>query len=366
MDRPALSVVIPCYNEEACLAELHRRVSAAAREAVGASHEIVLINDGSRDGSWRLMQELAARDSRVVAINLSRNHGHQLALTAGLDLCAGERILIIDADLQDPPELLSAMMAEMDRAQADVVYAVRRQRSGETAFKKATAKLFYRLLDRLTDVEIPLDTGDFRLMTRRALNAFLSLPEQARFIRGMVSWVGFRQVPFVYDRQERFSGSTKYPLRKMVAFALDAVTGFSTAPLRLASHIGLWLVLASLLLLVYIAIGFFSGSAVAGWTSVMLVTVVLGAVQMFVLGMIGEYLGRLYIESKRRPLYIVADIAGPAHGRPQLGHVAADAIRPDARTEALPRIRPAGLDPASAFPAAQMELKKADPGSSSG
>jgi glycosyltransferase involved in cell wall biosynthesis len=219
LDRPRLSVVIPCYNEEACLHELHRRVSAAAREAAGASHEIVLINDGSKRRSWAVMQELSRRDSRVVAINLSRNHGHQLALTAGLDLCAGERILIIDADLQDPPELLSAMMAEMDRHQADVVYAVRRARSGETAFKKATAKLFYRLLDKLTDVDIPLDTGDFRLMSRRALDAFLSLPEQARFIRGMVSWVGFRQIPFAYDRQERFSGATKYPLRKMIAFA---------------------------------------------------------------------------------------------------------------------------------------------------
>ena len=322
MTRPALSVVIPCYNEEACLTELHRRVSAAAHEAVGASHEIVLINDGSRDQSWTVMQELSARDSNVLAINLSRNHGHQLALTAGLDLCSGERILIIDADLQDPPELLSAMMAEMDASQADVVYAVRRARVGETAFKKATAKLFYRLLDKLTDVEIPLDTGDFRLMSRRALDAFLSLPEQARFIRGMVSWIGFKQVPFLYDRAERFSGTTKYPLRKMIAFALDAVTGFSTAPLRLASHIGLWLVLASLLLLVYIAIGFFTGSAVQGWTSTMLVVVLLGAVQMFVLGMIGEYLGRLYIESKRRPLYIVGEIAGQAHGRPQLGHVA--------------------------------------------
>ena len=322
MIRPALSIVIPCYNEEACLPELHRRVSAAARAAVGEDHEIVLVNDGSRDASWAAMQTLAAADPRVVAINLSRNHGHQLALTAGLDLCAGARILVIDADLQDPPELLADMMAEMERQAADVVYAVRRQRAGETAFKKGTAKLFYRLLSRLTDVDIPLDTGDFRLMSRRALDALLSLPEQARFIRGMVAWVGFRQVPFAYDRAERFSGATKYPLAKMIAFALDAVTGFSTAPLRLASHVGLWLVLASLLLLVYIAIGFFTGSAVQGWTSTMLVVVVLGAVQMFVLGMIGEYLGRLYIESKRHPLYIVADIAGRAGGTPRLGHVA--------------------------------------------
>lgn len=326
MSAPVLSVVIPCYNEEACLIELHRRVSAAARAAVDESYEIVLVNDGSRDGSWAAMQDLARSDPRLVAINLSRNHGHQLALTAGLDLCSGERILIIDADLQDPPELLSAMMEEMDRQGADVVYAVRRARAGETAFKKATAKIFYRLLSRMTDVDIPLDAGDFRLMSRRALDALLSLPEQARFIRGMVAWVGFRQVPFVYDRAERFSGVTKYPLAKMISFAFDAVTGFSTAPLRMASHVGLWLVAASVLLLAYIGVSWLSGSTIQGWTSLMLVVVVLGAVQMFVLGMIGEYLGRLYIESKRRPLYIVSDIAGRAQGRPGLGHVAQGAF----------------------------------------
>jgi dolichol-phosphate mannosyltransferase len=318
----ALSIVVPCYNEEGCLAELHRRVSTAARVAVGSDYEIVFVNDGSRDASWELMKMLAAEDRHLVAINLSRNHGHQLALTAGLDLCSGNRILIIDADLQDPPELLPAMMEEMDRNAADVVYAVRRERAGETAFKKATAKIFYRALSRITDVEIPVDAGDFRLMSRRALDAFLSLPEQARFIRGMVAWVGFRQIPFLYDRAQRHAGETKYPLRKMLAFALDAVTGFSTAPLRMASHIGLWLVAASVLLILYIAYGFLTGSAIQGWTSLMLVVVVLGAVQMFVLGMIGEYLGRLFIEAKRRPLYIVADIAGKAGGRHVLGHVA--------------------------------------------
>ncbi len=193
MYRPALSVVIPCYNEAACLELLHARVSAAARAAVGDDHEIVLINDGSRDDSWPVMQRLSAADPRVVAINLSRNHGHQLALTAGLDLCSGEQILIIDADLQDPPELLAEMRATMAAQKADVVYAVRRKRDGETIFKKATAAAFYRVLDRVTDTPIPLDTGDFRLMSRRALDALLSLPEQARFIRGMVAWVGFRR-----------------------------------------------------------------------------------------------------------------------------------------------------------------------------
>ena len=325
MTVPKLSIVVPCYNEEACLIELHGRLTAAARGVAGNDYEIVLINDGSRDASWAMMQTLSVADPRLVAINLSRNHGHQLALTAGLDLCSGERILIIDADLQDPPELLPEMMAEMDRQKADVVYAVRRARAGETAFKRGTAKLFYRALSKLAEIEIPLDTGDFRLMSRRALDALLSLPEQARFIRGMVAWVGFRQVPIAYDRAERHAGTSKYPLSKMVRFALDAVTGFSTAPLRFASHIGLWLVAASILLLAYIGIAFLSGRTIQGWTSLMFVVVVLGAVQMFVLGMIGEYLGRLFIETKRRPLYIVSDIAGHAGGHPQLGHVAHEA-----------------------------------------
>jgi dolichol-phosphate mannosyltransferase len=324
MIRPALSIVVPCYNEAACLDVLHARISAAAKAVVGDDHEIVLVNDGSRDQSWAVMERLAAADPRLVAINLSRNHGHQLALTAGLDLCAGERILIIDADLQDPPELLADMIATMEAESADVVYAVRRKREGETFFKKLTAAAFYRVLDRVTDTPIPLDTGDFRLMSRRALDALLSLPEQARFIRGMVAWVGFRQVPFPYDRDERLAGESKYPLGKMIRFALDAVTGFSTAPLRLASHMGLVLTGLSLLLFAYIAIGWISGSAVQGWTSTMLVVVFLGAVQMFVLGMIGEYLGRLYVESKRRPLYLVADVAGPVKGRASLGYRAGD------------------------------------------
>jgi glycosyltransferase involved in cell wall biosynthesis len=320
MNRPALSVVVPCYNEESCLDILHARISAAAKAAVGEDYEIVLINDGSKDGSWAAMQRLAAADPHLVAINLSRNHGHQLALTAGLDLCAGAQILIIDADLQDPPELLADMRATMAAQDADVVYAVRRKREGETLFKKLTAAVFYRMLDRLTDTPIPLDTGDFRLMSRRALDAFLSLPEQARFIRGMVAWIGFRQVPFAYDRAERHAGETNYPLAKMIRLAFDAVTGFSTAPLRFASHAGLALTGLSLLLFVYIAVGFFSGSAVQGWTSTMLIVVLLGAVQMFVLGMIGEYLGRLYVESKRRPLYLVSDVAGPVQGKATLGY----------------------------------------------
>jgi dolichol-phosphate mannosyltransferase len=318
-----LSIVVPCFNEEACLEVLHDRLGASARQAAGEDYEIVLVNDGSRDNSWAIMQRIAADDSHVVAVNLSRNHGHQLALTAGLDLCRGDHILIIDADLQDPPELLAPMMEAMRESEADVVYGVRKSRAGETAFKRATAHGFYRFLSRATEVDIPLDAGDFRLMSRRALDALLAMPEQARFIRGMVAWIGFRQVPFVYDRQERHAGETKYPLGKMIRFALDAITGFSSAPLKLASHVGLALSIGSVLLILYIAYAWLSGESIQGWTSLMLVVVVLGAVQMFVLALMGEYIGRLYNEAKRRPLYIVQEIAG-ADGREtaRLGYIA--------------------------------------------
>ena len=321
-----LSVVVPCYNEEGCLRALYGRLTAAARATVGSNYEIVLVNDGSRDATWPMMRELAADDPRVLAINLSRNHGHQLALTAGLDLCAGQVILIIDADLQDPPELLPAMLAAMRENEADVVYGVRKSRRGETAFKRATAHAFYRLLSRATEVDIPLDAGDFRLMSRRALDALLAMPEQARFIRGMVAWIGFKQIPFAYDRDERFAGETKYPITKMVRFALDALTGFSSAPLKLATIAGLGLSAGSVLLLVYIGYAWLVGRSIQGWTSLMLVVVVLGAVQMFVLALMGEYIGRLYNEAKRRPLYIVEDVVGQSRGSARLGHRSAPAV----------------------------------------
>jgi glycosyltransferase involved in cell wall biosynthesis len=323
-----LSIVVPCFDEEGCLRVLHERLTAAARAACGTDYEIVLVNDGSRDGTWAIMRELAAADSRLVAINLSRNHGHQLALTAGLDLCRGDVILVIDADLQDPPELLSEMLATMRREEADVVYGVRKSRAGETAFKRATAHGFYRLLSRATDVHIPVDAGDFRLMSRRALDAFLAMPEQARFIRGMVAWIGFKQVPLPYNRDERFAGETKYPLRKMIRFAFDALTGFSSAPLKLASHAGLWLSLGSVLIVIYIFAGWMSGRSVPGWTSLMLVVVVLGAIQMFVLALMGEYLGRLYNQAKHRPLYIVQEIAGRSGDQPARLGVIASSVSP--------------------------------------
>jgi dolichol-phosphate mannosyltransferase len=313
-----LSAVAPCYNEAAVLVEFHRRMSAACG-TVTDDYEIVLVNDGSSDGSWPLLLSLAAEDPHVVAINLSRNHGHQLALTAGLAYCRGERILIIDADLQDPPELLSEMMALCDRG-ADIVYGKRRSRAGESIFKRLTAFLFYRLLNLFTDQHIPEDTGDFRLITRRVLDVLNSMPENHRFIRGMISWVGFRQVPFLYDRSPRFAGETKYKLRKMLRFALDAVTSFSVRPLRLAFYAGGAFCVLSILLLAYSIAAYFVDKTIRGWTSLMAVMLFFLAAQFLVLGLIGEYVGRLYMETKHRPLFIVADIV--VGGRP-VSHSAA-------------------------------------------
>jgi dolichol-phosphate mannosyltransferase len=214
------------------------------------------------------------------------------------------------------------MWAEMDRQGADVVYGVRRSREGESLLKRSTASLFYRALSRLAEIDIPADVGDFRLISRRALDALLSLPEQARFIRGMVAWIGFRQVPIAYDRNERHSGTTKYPLRKMMRLAADALTGFSTFPLKLARHLALWLAVAALLVFGYILASWLSGRTVQGWTSLMVVVTILGSANMLALAMIGEYLGRLYVEVKRRPLYIVSEIAGRAPAAASLGHVA--------------------------------------------
>jgi dolichol-phosphate mannosyltransferase len=237
-------------------------------------------------------------------------------------MCSGELILIIDADLQDPPELLGPMMERMEAEEADVVYAARTRRHGETLAKRVTAKLFYRLLSAASDgTSIPLDTGDFRLMTRRALDVLRSMPEEARFIRGMVAWMGFRQVSFEYERDERFAGETNYPFFKMMRLALDALTGFSSLPLRLASYAGMLFTLLALTLTIYSLAAWFAGAAVAGWTSLIVVVLVMGAVQLFVLGVLGQYLGRLYTQSKNRPLYIIGDYAGDLKTHASLGIV---------------------------------------------
>jgi dolichol-phosphate mannosyltransferase len=300
---PYLSVVSPCYNEELVLPDFYKRMRAAC-EKLGVSYEIVLINDGSRDQTPQMMDRLAEQDPHVVAVHLSRNHGHQLALSAGLTVCRGENVLVIDADLQDPPELLGEMMARRE-AGADVVYGKRRERAGETWFKRSTAHWFYRFLDSLTDTPIPRDTGDFRLMSRRSVEWLLSMPERHRFIRGMVSWIGFKQEPIVYDRDPRFAGESKYPLRRMLRLAMDAITGFSVKPLTLAVYLAMMSGGLCLLFVVYAILSWFSGEAALGWSSLMVVVSMMSCLQFIMLGIQGQYLGRLYEQSKGRPLFII-------------------------------------------------------------
>lgn len=304
---PRLSVVVPCYNEQESLTELHSRVTAICTGEVGEDYEFVLVNDGSKDRTWSLIEELCDRDSRIVGVNLSRNHGHQLALSAGLTIARGDRVLILDADLQDPPELLGEMMAQMD-AGSHVVYGQRTNREDETWFKIQSASLFYRLLRRLVDIDIPVDTGDFRLMSRRAVDLLNSMPEQNRFIRGMVSWIGLQQSAVQYERQARFAGETKYPFSKMLRFAIDAVTGFSITPLRIASYLGIFLGIMGIGLLLYTGYSLIRGDTVQGWASLMTVVVILGSFQLLILGVLGEYLGRLFMEAKRRPMFIIDQI----------------------------------------------------------
>ena len=312
----SLSVVIPCYNEEAVIPELYRRVTHACRSLVGGRYELVFVNDGSFDKTWAMLQELAHHDDRIVAVDLSRNHGHQLALSAGLSLARGERILVIDADLQDPPELLPEMMRLMDGG-ADVVYGQRVERDGETWFKRASARVFYRLLLCMSDVGIPPDAGDFRLMRRPVLDALLAMPEQQRFIRGMVAWIGFRQVPLEYRRDRRFAGETKYPLRKMLAFAIDAITGFSITPLRITLYVASFFLLLALLISIYIIVSWLYLGTVRGWTSMFLSMLIFTGVQLFSLAIIGEYLGRVYMQTKQRPLFIVREIVSTLRANEQ-------------------------------------------------
>lgn len=299
-----LSIVVPCYNEELVLMELVRRVEAVGQATCGSSFELILVDDGSTDGTCRMIEEFAQIHHFVRGVVLSRNHGHQRALSAGLLYARGQRVLVIDADLQDPPELLPGMMARMDSG-ADVVFGQRRERAGEKLSKKVTAAAFYRVMRRLTDVDIPVDAGDFRLMRRIVVDHLNAMPEDDRFIRGMVSWLGFRQVPLSYDRSERYAGETKYPLRKMIRLAIDAITGFSIVPLRLATLLAALATAASIVTVGYVLVQKLLGNVVPGWSSVMIAVLVVSSVQLFAIGILGEYLGRLYMQSKQRPKYIV-------------------------------------------------------------
>ena len=311
MNEIALSVVAPCFNEERVLPEFLARI-ASVLDGIGGTAEIVVVDDGSRDGTWEILKAAAATEPRLVAVRLMRNHGHQLALTAGLTICRGARILVIDADLQDPPELLPDMLKLMDGAAggpgADVVYGKRRTRDGESLFKRVSAAAFYRLIGRMTDVEIPTDAGDFRLMTRRVLDFLLAMPERHRFVRGMVAWIGGTQVPIAYDRKPRAAGDSKYPLRKMLRFAADAITAFSIVPLMAAMTIGWIMAAIGFAFFVYSIVGWMLGHNLPGWTSLMAAVGLLGGMQFLMLGIIGAYLGRLYDQSKGRPLFLVREI----------------------------------------------------------
>ena len=318
-----LSVVVPCFNEAAVLDALHDRLTRVCA-ATGLGYEIVLVNDGSADGTWGGMTDLAARDDRVVAVNLSRNHGHQLALTAGLSVCRGDRILVIDADLQDPPEVLPDMLAVMGRERADVVYGQRTRRQGETVLKRLTAHAFYRVLGWLADTPIPRDTGDFRLMTRRVLDHLLAMPERHRYVRGMVSWVGFRQVPFRYERHPRQAGESHYTLRKMVRFAGDAVVGFTTKPLALPFRAGAACGALAAVTAVAAAWWWLARGDVPTVGLLAALVLALAGGQFLALGVIGEYLGRMYEEVRGRPLFVIDEVvrgragsALPAAGFPR-------------------------------------------------
>jgi dolichol-phosphate mannosyltransferase len=304
-----LSVVAPLYNEEGNVAELVRRLRAAADGSPGIdAYEIVLVDDGSTDRTLELLRAHAAADPRLVIVRLSRNFGHQLAATAGLDIARGDAVVLIDSDLQDPPELIPAMV-ERWRDGYDVVYAVRRNRTGESPFKIWTARLFYRTTRRLTKVAIPVDAGDFRLMSRRVVDALSSIRERHRFIRGLVSWVGFPQTALEYDRDPRYSGETKYPFSKMLRFAIDGITSFSDAPLRFASYFGFAVSgIAFVVAIGEIGVRVFTGYNLPGYTSTIFAILFLGGVQLIGIGILGEYIGRIYEEIKARPLYLVAGI----------------------------------------------------------
>ena len=319
--RPVLSVVVPCFNEEEGLREANARLFALLK-GILPNFEIIYVDDGSTDATTDLLREMQIHDGRIRVIRFSRNFGHQMAITAGLEHSRGDAVVIIDGDLQDPPEVIREFFQKWLDGH-DVAYGVRMQREGETAFKRGTAKLFYRFISRLSDTAIPLDTGDFRLMDRAVVDALLAMPERDRFVRGMVSWLGFSQVAVPYRRSARFAGDTKFSLFKMLRFATDGIVSFSILPLRLATWIGF---AASGIALVEILIALFSrlftNGLVRGWTSTVIAIWFVGGVQLICMGIIGEYVGRIYGESKRRPLYVIREKVGFEAGD------AADTLRP--------------------------------------
>jgi polyisoprenyl-phosphate glycosyltransferase len=303
------SIIVPVYNEAEVLPAFYQRL-AQVMDGIGESYEIIFVNDGSHDTSQLLLRNLHAKDERVKFVTFSRNFGHQVAITAGLDHSSGKAVVIMDADLQDPPEVIPRLI-EKWREGYDVVFAVREKRKGESLFKRLTAALFYRLLRQLTAIEIPLDAGDFRLMSRKAVEALKAIRERNRFMRGLAGWIGFRQASVTFVRDVRYAGETKYPLRKMVRFALNGLTSFSFVPLQLATYLGFLVSAISLFYIVYaIGLKLFTDRLVLGWASVIVAVLFIGGVQLISLGIIGEYIGQIYDEVKQRPLYLVDEIVG--------------------------------------------------------
>jgi glycosyltransferase involved in cell wall biosynthesis len=304
-----VSVVCPVYNEEGGITQFYDRTTSAMQAITPpVNYELVFVDDGSKDGSADILRTMAKDDERVNVIQFSRNFGHQLAITAGIDHARGDAVVVIDSDLQDPPEVIAGMVDKW-RDGWDVVYGQRTERPGEGKFKLATARIFYRLINRLSDVELPLDAGDFRLIDRKVVDALKSIREENRYMRGLVSWVGFKQTALPYERDERFAGETHYPLRKMMHFAADGITSFSEKPLKIAISLGTLVTVAAFITAVIIILGkvLDPDSQLPGYASLMAVSLFLGGIQLLTIGILGQYIGRTYREAKNRPLYIVSD-----------------------------------------------------------
>ena len=303
------SIVVPVFNEETVLPEFYNRLTGVI-ETLAGNFEVLFVNDGSEDRTETILRDFYQNDQRVKVINFSRNFGHQVAITAGIDLAQGRACIIMDADLQDPPEVIPRLIERWE-AGFEVVFAVRTRREGERFFKLITANLFYALLKKLARIEIPQNAGDFRLLDRKVINALKLMPEKNRFVRGLVSWVGFKQTQLFYERDARFAGETKYPFVKMLKFAVDGITSFSDIPLRLATWLGLFFSFASFLIMLWvIGAKLFSDRTVLGWASIMVTILLIGGVQLFTVGILGEYIARTFEEAKQRPLYLIRETWG--------------------------------------------------------
>ncbi|MDR2954144.1 MAG: glycosyltransferase family 2 protein [Prevotella sp.] len=302
-----LSVIVPCYNEEAVIQEFYKRTKDVFLSLKGIDSSIIFINDGSKDDTKYMLSFIAAQDPKVKVIHFSRNFGHQPAVTAGINNCDSDYAVIIDADLQDPPELIPDMIETLKKEEASVVYCIRKERKGETFFKKLTAKLFYKTMNNLSEVEFPRDTGDFRLIDRKAITAFNSLKEKGKYIRGLITWIGFKQVPFYYSRDARFAGETKYPLKKMLSFAKRAMLYFSKKPLMLSVSLGTAAFVIGIVYGLWVWLSYLFGfsDAVTGWASTVIIIIFFGGVQLLTIGVLGQYIGVLFDEVKNRPEYIV-------------------------------------------------------------